>query len=180
MSLHSTTASDRETMKQTSVRPSSMSMVLVAYALLLPGCDTDHLRVYPVKGKLQINGHSAAGVTVLFIAYPPINRLPCGPAGVTGADGSFSLTTFTAYDGAPPGDYRVILSWPEWRNGAHLGPDRLNNSFNKVGSSTISARVEARSNELAPFRIMAEFASVPGPEEGTHFPWINGKRNDRN
>lgn len=166
-------------MKQSRVRPNSVQ-VLVACALLLPGCDSDHLRVYPVKGKLLINDRPAAGVTILFLAYPPIVGLPCGPAGVTGSDGSFSLTTFTAYDGAPPGDYRVILSWPEWRNGAHLGPDRLNNAFRDFGSSTISARVEAKANELAPFRITADVAGIPGPGDGTSFQSIKDIREGRN
>jgi len=156
-------------------------IALIALTLCGNGCGrADHPRTYPVKGTLEINGQPAAGVTLIFIANPPIEQLPSAPTAVTESDGSFALTTFRAKDGAPVGEYNVILSWPEWRKGFKAGPDRLNQAFGDATKSTLKAKVEARQNEL-PLRVVADLKpTAESDESASAVPSAKQTRKGRN
>jgi hypothetical protein len=69
--------------------------------------------VFPVKGKVMIDGQPMAGATVLFY---PTQDFPKGsaqqrPRAVAGDDGTFQVSTYDNNDGAPAGEYRVTISW---------------------------------------------------------------------
>ncbi|MDG3008213.1 hypothetical protein [Paludisphaera mucosa] len=87
------------------------------HALLLTclvGCgDSRETAVHPVAGKLTVGGRPAANA---MIAFHPLDRagLPTAlSVASTGSDGAYRLTTYTAGDGAPAGEYAVTVVWPD-------------------------------------------------------------------
>jgi hypothetical protein len=124
-------------------------------ATLLSGCArTNRKPVYPVRGQVLINDKPAAGATVFF---NPVATDPEGiaPYGVTDDKGSFSLTTYLTFDGAPAGEYVVTIRapGPPHRPGDEQGPDRLKGEYNNLKTSKLRVTVEKKANELPPFRL---------------------------
>ncbi|MGE3638448.1 MAG: hypothetical protein AB7G28_07805 [Pirellulales bacterium] len=68
--------------------------------------------LYAVEGKVLVNGAPAENLNV---AFHPLDRHqnPFCPVGRTNSKGIFHLTTRTAADGAPAGEYRVTFVWPD-------------------------------------------------------------------
>jgi hypothetical protein len=69
--------------------------------------------VFPVKGKVMIDGQPMSGATVLFY---PTQDFPKGsaqqhPRAVVEEDGTFQVSTYGSNDGAPAGEYTVTVSW---------------------------------------------------------------------
>ncbi len=76
--------------------------------VVLAGCQAgSELDTVPVSGTVTLDGQAVAGVTVAFKPKASGGR---GAAGVTGADGQFTLTTLQSGDGALPGSYAVTLT----------------------------------------------------------------------
>jgi hypothetical protein len=86
------------------------------------------------------------------------------PFGIADQEGRFSLTTFVQEDGAPPGEYKVLVQWPAanpqsdeeraGRRGA-LGPDRLRGKYFNLEKTTLTAKIEEQANELPPFELQS-------------------------
>lgn len=84
-----------------------------------PGVSTlKRQQTYPVEGKAFFDGVPMVGATVTLTSDK-------GPAkgvrayGVVEADGSFQLTTYKGFDGAPAGEYQVAVTWPAFGLPAH-------------------------------------------------------------
>ena len=77
-------------------------LTLLAFALLglsSPGCGGAGSKTVPFVGQLFVQGQPAVGAAVTF--YPLSSTKPRQiPTAVVGPDGSFRLTTVSAYDGA--------------------------------------------------------------------------------
>ena len=74
------------------------------------------------------------------------------PSAVVQADGTFRLSTFKQFDGAPPGDYRVCVTWLSdamKQDGENVGPDRLQNRYRDPDKSPLLVNVQERANVLA-------------------------------
>ena len=83
--------------------------VAVAITVMLVGCSgrpANRPATYPVSGIVQFSGSPVAGATVGFQSKQPQGR---SASGITDAQGRYKLTTFSQGDGAPPGDYGVIV-----------------------------------------------------------------------
>ncbi len=78
------------------------------------GCGKSH-ELVPVSGQLFVDDKPAEGALVTFSPEFPIPddaRFASGyPRGYVAADGRFTLTTITEGDGAPPGNYIVLVNW---------------------------------------------------------------------
>jgi hypothetical protein len=81
-------------------------------ALFAGGCGGRSQKLVKVKGKVLMQGAPLANAGVTFI---PENGVLPEPTGITKSDGSFELMTYSPGDGAPPGDYRVIVEKVEER-----------------------------------------------------------------
>jgi hypothetical protein len=100
-------------------------------------------------------GKPVVGAAIVFhpVENPGDSRHK--PAGVTDAQGNFSLTTYLENDGAPAGEYAVTMEWrpvpktplePE-------KPDRLRGKFRDPKTSPFKATVKEGTNELPPFKL---------------------------
>jgi hypothetical protein len=86
--------------------PWAAGLAALAVGLALSGCGGQG----PVKvtGTLTLNGQPVEGAMVQFFPAKDGGR----PAtGTTQADGSFRLTTVENYDGAMPGEYKVVITY---------------------------------------------------------------------
>jgi hypothetical protein len=132
---------------------------LLAAWLTLPGCrPSDQKPVYPVKGQLFVRSKPAEGA--LVILHPTENADPqqwtAGyPRGAVAADGSFEVSTYGEGDGAPAGQYTVLV---QWRSAAAEGSDpeasnadRLGGRYLDPATSKLRATVEEKPTELPRF-----------------------------
>jgi hypothetical protein len=128
-----------------------------ACALACSSCGSSGL--YPVTGKVLVNGEPAVGATVSFVRKGAADPLKEPNAqGVVGEDGSFTLSG-PGGTGAPPGEYVVLIEWKEGagkargRAPALNAPDRLKKKYLDSGKPLLTATVEAKSNALPPFEL---------------------------
>jgi hypothetical protein len=133
----------------------TICIAFVLFSLcLLNGCNKRKpVTVHPVSGQVLYAGAPAMGVRVFLLptSAPMMPDIPANPHGVTGADGRFTLTTFTEGDGAAEGGYQVILFWPEERKPDERDEsdsDRLLGWYSGVHSRE-TAQITAGPNTLA-------------------------------
>src|SRR5208283_1809068 len=67
--------------------------------------------VQPTQGHAFLNGQAIPGATLLFDPIDPKGVTFPRPHGVVKDDGSFTVGTYKDDDGAPAGDYRVLIQW---------------------------------------------------------------------
>lgn len=92
-----------------SARAVMVSIGVLTAAIAGVGCSTrpaNRPATYAVSGVVQASGSPVEGATVCFQGKEQGAR---SATGLTDAQGRYRLTTFTRGDGAPPGDYRVIV-----------------------------------------------------------------------
>src|SRR5215471_17620929 len=103
--------------------------LISALSLTAAGCGSsaaDQLPVFPTTGKVSFKGQVPSGA---IVALHPKGNLkgPNGEVVVPHAhvqpDGSYSLSSYTASDGAPAGDYAVTLEWHKVVKTAKGEPD---------------------------------------------------------
>ena len=88
------------------------AMALGTAALICSSCGQGNKKVYPVEGKVLINGQPAKGACVFL--HPSAGKdFTKGdqPRGVTGEDGAFHIGTYKTLDGAPSGQYTATVYW---------------------------------------------------------------------
>jgi hypothetical protein len=133
------------------VRRCALAGVLLVGALLTTSCaDSRRQQVYAVRGKILYQGRPAAGATVIFHPKNTSDPQAVCPMGKVGADGSFTLSTYAPEDGAPPGEYAVVVIWPQ-AGGGKKGGDRLKGRYGNTRNSPLHARLAERDNDLPPF-----------------------------
>lgn len=134
------------------------SAAIVVLAAL--GCGDGRVDVYPVTGKVTVQGKPAAGASVVFFAKDAKLRGPGTPTpqGKTDEAGVFNLDSFETGDGAPAGEYQVAISWmetvapsedPEMPNER----DQLQGRYANPEQSGLTASVTEGDNEIPPFEL---------------------------
>ncbi|WP_437229230.1 carboxypeptidase regulatory-like domain-containing protein [Planctomicrobium sp. SH661] len=131
--------------------------------LLLQGCARQNdpegwLPTQATSGRVVVNGEPAKGAIVRL--YPVATQAnansPIVPTGTVQEDGSFQLTTYRSDDGAPEGEYKVTLEWPDPNMNSAKGgmpedpPDRLKKRFSNPEKSTIKRSITSGENQLEP------------------------------
>jgi hypothetical protein len=123
------------------------------------GCGEGNLAVYPVTGTVNVDSKPADGAMVTFCPTDGSDELlKLRPRGVTGPDGKYQLTTFDEGDGAPAGDYKVIIQWPAKTAGEQIigsGPDRLRGRYMDLQRSQFTVKVEG-ATEAPPFELTSK------------------------
>jgi hypothetical protein len=80
------------------------------------------------------------------------------PAATVTEDGSFQITSYTSGDGAPEGNYRVVILWEEALpenadpESAPAPKDKLGGKYNH-DKSELKATIPAESTTLPPFAL---------------------------
>jgi len=147
-------------MPRQSVRSSLISSFHSALAGLgfaslavVSGCGDDRPDLYPISGRVTVDGTPARGA---YVTLHPEKRQPLGtpkPFGRADAAGQFELTTYSTADGVPAGDYRVTVVWPENPDARGPSPDRLSGHYANPSGTSLSVTIQEGMTELAPFRL---------------------------
>jgi hypothetical protein len=132
---------------------------LLLAAVVILGCGSKEQRVpvFPVKGGVFANGKPAEKALVIFHPLSDADPKAPRPTGEVAADGSFTLSTYTAGDGAPAGEYAVTVSWAQGSSSiggdADSGDDRLGGRYVNPKTSGLRARVNEAATDLSPFKL---------------------------
>jgi hypothetical protein len=105
----------------------------------------------PVQGKVHFDGTPTPGALITFHLIGDPMRKPTRTADAqVEADGSFTLSTYTAGDGAPVGDYVVTVVWPKpkFDEQGKPGPNQLPAQYAKVETTPLKATVKTGTNDF--------------------------------
>jgi hypothetical protein len=130
------------------------------------GIARTQLPTYPVRGKVYFEGTPAVGATVAFhLREGRARRLSRAGDALVEGDGSFVLTTYTPWDGAPEGEYVVTVTQGGPTSPGDSTPrvNRLPARYARVETSGLTVAVKRGQNEFL-FELKPEEAE-PRPSE---------------
>ena len=159
-----------------------MATLLPVFALLvlaLAGCGGEawHAATYPAGGVVSVNGTPPEGLVVeLHSTGEKVDQRQSRPWGITDSSGHYELTTYEKNDGAPAGEYAVVLRWPPDINRPSFA-DRLEGAYSSVKKSPFRVTVAAEENEVPEIKVegvrlksASSFSrsskKMPGPKMG--------------
>lgn len=133
----------------------------LAAAILTAGCSSGNqgeAPVFPVKGKISLDGEPAGGAFVVFHPKSPasVSDRDRRPSAQVQPDGSFELTTHSQADGAPAGEYAVTVQWNKLikqGNDTIAGPNIIPPPYAKPDTTPLEVTIKESSNQLDPFQI---------------------------
>lgn len=140
-------------MRPTESARRAAALGLAAAAVLAAGCGDRRKTTYPVRGRVvDARKQPAAGavVTLQPVAADPGD--PARPTGTADDHGYYTLTTYTAGDGAPAGEYVVTAVWPPPRKTPFDPPggDKLGGKLAAADKSPHRFTVEPRPDQEVP------------------------------
>lgn len=126
--------------------------------LTLAGCARDDGPPrYPVRGTVLYDGKPVPHAFVVLHPVSPEQAESSRPSAVANPKGEFVLTSRTARDGAPAGEYVATIEWRppvQVRKGEYEpGPNRLPVRYSKPATSDLRVRVAPGDNELPPLSL---------------------------
>lgn len=130
---------------------------LAAAILLCSSCGSgDGPRLHPVTGRVFFEDRPAAGATVVFHPASAATG-DYRPGAVVGQDGTYKLRTYPHGEGAPEGDYVVLVTWfedpPPGKEAVAPTKSRLPARYADRDQSGLKATVKAGDNVIEPFRL---------------------------
>jgi hypothetical protein len=126
----------------------------------MAGCDrSTQTDLVPVRGQVFFRSRPAAGAVVILhpVGTPTPEQWPNGyPRGTVSPDGSLEIGTRSSRDGAPAGDYKILVQWPassgsnggEGRDTGANNVDRFRGRYATSARSPWQAKVESPETEL--------------------------------
>ena len=136
----------------------SVAALLAAAAILAAGCADSGPKLYPVRGKVVVDGKPASDAIVFLHRQGRADPGEPVPYGKADADGAFEVTTTKAGDGALPGEYVLTVVWPDMSkapDGNGERPDLLYGAFAAAAKSSIKATVGEKDNQLPDITLKA-------------------------
>ncbi len=132
--------------------------ILLLFLVGLAGCgsstDANQLPVFPVKGQLAFHGKPASGAYVVLHPKAAVGSKVIPPRGQVREDGTFSLSTYSADDGAPAGEYKVTVelhSIVKQANGDFSrGPNLVPKQYGNPKTSPLTVQIAEGENTLQP------------------------------
>jgi hypothetical protein len=129
---------------------------MVALAAALAGCGKAQEpweKVYPASGVVLYRGQPLPGAVVTLI--PEDGDFPSSvrPTAVTDEDGAFYVGTYSAADGAPAGDYKVlVLHYPVEGppENPHAGANDLPVKYARAETTDLSVSIAEEETEIPP------------------------------
>lgn len=133
--------------------------VLLAVAVSLCGCGRAKKPwefVHPVQGQVIYKGKPLADANITLI--PVDQEIPgtVRPTARTDSDGAFVVGTYSQADGAPAGEYKVlVLHFPVivTANSANSGPNSLPAKYARPETTDLKVTIEEGENSLDPIEI---------------------------
>jgi hypothetical protein len=137
------------------------ALTLPLWAMLLTSCSGG---LQSVSGKVLYKGQPIKGAVVTFHPKAGDEMKTQRPGGVTGEDGTFSLSTGKE-PGAAPGDYVVTIIWLKEPEGTAAKPkvigtepppvpdDAFQGRYADRSRSQITATIKPGVNQLEPFKL---------------------------
>jgi hypothetical protein len=110
-----------------------------------PGVSTAKRKpTYEVRGFAYFEGTPMPGAIVSFVGEKG-DAKGVTATGIVEADGSFKLTTYKAFDGAPAGEYQIGVVW---RASGKTGPSLIPARYNAAAKSGLTATIQAGKNDV--------------------------------
>jgi hypothetical protein len=129
-------------------------LTLVLVCAWNAGCSRSGIKLYPVRGQVFFMDQPAAGAQVVFQPLGESNTMVERPTATVGADGSFALQTYPHGQGAPAGEYGVIISWmPENARDMPNPQNKLPTKYADTLKPALTATVKQGNNDLPAFRL---------------------------
>lgn len=134
-----------------------LTLSLIASALLCGCGKATPQKTYRVGGDLLVKGQPAAGarLTLQPAAAPDLKLWPMGfPTAIVQPDGKFWFTCYSANDGAPEGEYKLLVTWvegdeiPSDDQTAPAKPNRVDAKYAKPETTPLSVTVEKKTNQI--------------------------------
>jgi hypothetical protein len=138
--------------------------------LSVAGCGNQPAGYARAFGKLSYKGEPAAGALLVFhFEGKPQSADLVVPSATVEDDGSFDVVSPTG-DGAPPGKYKVLVSWPadsstaeaptdtksKTKKKASSGPDRRKNKLDTLAKDRLKGRYSNVDSPLTTVEVKAE------------------------
>lgn len=130
------------------MRTLTLSLIFVSVLSGVSGCGRDQKggpreATYPITGIVTVDGKPEEQVQVTCHSVGT-SKVVTSSSAYTKPDGSFSIGTYEAGDGAPPGQYRLTFMWGQINllSGRYEGPDKLNDRYSEPEDSLFSVTVE--------------------------------------
>jgi hypothetical protein len=124
-------------------------------ALACTSCGSNGL--YPVSGQVTYKGRPAVGAVVHFHRVAGESIKEQSIMGIVDQDGSFALVCGHLGNGAPPGEYDVLVEWRQGPNEAkglaNKAPDKLQGRYANPKRPVLHAVVKSQNNSLPPFEL---------------------------
>ncbi|WP_131282349.1 hypothetical protein [Blastopirellula marina] len=109
---------------------SATALALFGWSLGCSSKEEWHSDLVPAVGSVTVNGEIPAGAIInLHPVKGDIDKRASRPSALVAADGTYTLTTYEYGDGAPPGEYKFTILWPQDPKLGGLSPDRLGRVF---------------------------------------------------
>jgi hypothetical protein len=111
------------------------------------------LPVYPVKGRATYKGEPMACAAITFFPAGQPAAKALKSRAYADKDGYYELTTYEFKDGAPQGEYDVVLWWPDkYRDPDELETgnevDRLKRAYDNPGKPKLRFAVKPEPNTI--------------------------------
>ena len=131
-------------------------LFLIVFLAGIAGCgssqDPNRLRVFPAKGQITFPGKPVGGAFVVLHPKAATGSEVVRPRGNVSEDGTFSLTTYDANDGAPAGEYKVTVELHNLVKRANgdvsLGPNIVPKQYGNPKTSPLTVRIAEGENSL--------------------------------
>ncbi len=120
-----------------------MLSICLGLVATLAGCSGSNM--LPVEGTVTLDGEPLEGAAISFV--PAEGGRPC--TGQTDADGHFTLASYVAGDGVPPGEYKVTIVKLDTRRQAEAAPVEDGTE----GEEEVMGKVEQSAKFLTPMKL---------------------------
>lgn len=141
--------------------PSNHITVALLVVCFVVGCHSkpESLEVFPVRGHILVGGKVPEGAEIQLVPNAPLAdplHRAIEPYGIVQASGAFAIGTYAADDGAPLGDYRLLVKWPKItiEGGENIyGPDHLRGRYSNLETPVATVTVTNKENVIPDINI---------------------------
>jgi hypothetical protein len=138
-------------------RRTALLLALVLPALFAVGCNKERKPLFSVRGQVVWNNKP---LPQAFVVLHPVGGAgEVRPSGRTDEHGQFKLTTYSAADGAPAGEYAVTVEWRKSVNtldegNLSLAPNMLPARYGRPDTTPLRVQIAEGANDLGVLRIV--------------------------